>query len=104
MKAPMGFVSDARGTVLRPRRWWMWWTATKIVAREAWRRVDGTSFLLNVCLGAALGVFAYLPFAVAKSDRERREAAARFDACVRAGGTVAVSTSGERWCTRGGVR
>lgn len=27
-----------------------------------------------------------------------------FDACVRAGGTVAVSTSGERWCTRGGGR
>lgn len=37
MRAPMGFESDARGTVLRPRRWWVWWLAVKTIARVAWR-------------------------------------------------------------------
>ena len=41
MRAPRGFVSDRRGTVLRPRRWWLWWTAAKILAGLAWQRVRG---------------------------------------------------------------
>ncbi len=66
--------------------------------REMWRDKDGVGRLMLFLQVSVLSMAALLPVLVWRDHTRHRDAAARFDACVRAGGAVAVSTSRERWC------
>ena len=71
--------------------------------REMWRD-DGAGRLLLLLLAATVAGLALTPLLVWRDHVRYRGAAARFDACARAGGTVAVSTNGDRWCVTQGAR